>query len=63
MLLFHKDFGKRERFGGYYLWKKVKKIIMAAKAMENMTGRKEKLSEFERKKAQKELQKLSELLK
>lgn len=37
--------------------------IMAAKAMENMTGRKEKLSEFERKKAQKELQKLSELLK
>lgn len=67
MLLFHKDFGKRERFGGYYLWKKVKKNyiekIMAAKAMENMTGRKEKLSEFERKKAQKELQKLSELLK
>lgn len=37
--------------------------IMAAKAMENMIGRKEKLSEFERKKAQKELQKLSELLK
>ena len=37
--------------------------IMAAKAMENMTGRKKKLSEFERKKAQKELQKLSELLK
>lgn len=37
--------------------------IMAAKAMENITGREEKLSEFERKKAQKELQKLAESLK
>lgn len=37
--------------------------LMAIKAIENITGKEENLTEFERKKAQKELQKLSELLK